>query len=337
MLKVAQATDIPDFLQENKDVPDFLKETPSAKAPHINTDFGAGGNQGTDAVKKMQEAIVKFGATLAANPVMSMQQTGTQERPGATMPDFLGGTDPFGRFLVDQYVNNAKVVGKQFVNVQMHEPERSGSAISNVNLKGVINTISYIGTPGHEHQADGIWQTRTNNALKQIFAVGKSLMQFAKDMKFNIKGFSENELNKLGELIPASYTDLKNASQKAEEITPIINQLTALYKTFESTVLEHPEVKTLINQDKPFMEHAQLSQTDLSQEDKTFYETNKDANIPGANVNGKPVRLMDIVSIVAFRKFLQEANVDISKLSEVQKYVNEVKKTLGGTDFGAGF
>jgi hypothetical protein len=162
-------------------------------------------------------------------------------------------------------------------------------------------------------------------------------MQFAKDMKFNIKGFSESELSKLGELIPASYTDLKNASQRAEEIIPIINALTALYKIFESTVLEHPEVKSLINQDKPFMDHALLTQTDLGQDDKTFYEAHKDAIIPGANVNGKPVRLMDIVSLTAFTKFLKEANVDISKLSEVQKHVNDVKKAMGGADFGAGF
>jgi hypothetical protein len=52
----------------------------------------------------------------------------------------------------NQYVNNAKVVGDQFVNIDLPEPQRSKTSIHNVDLKGIINTISRIGTPGTEHK-----------------------------------------------------------------------------------------------------------------------------------------------------------------------------------------
>lgn len=319
--------------------PDFSSHDPNAPPTFTQTqNTGWAPQANNNEVKEMQQAILNFGATLAAHPVMSMQQSGTQERPGAQGTDYLGGTTPFGSFLVHQYVNNADVVGQQFINVGLPEPQRTGSAMPNVDLKGIINTISYIGTPGHEQEADGIWQNRTNNALKEIYAVGKAMMQFAKDMRFNVGGFSDSDLEAFRKLIPVSYTTLKGAAGNiAKQITPFINKLTALYKTFESTILEHPEFKALINQDKPFMDHSQITQAQLSKDEDAFYQANKDAVIPGANINGKPVRLMDIVNMTAFKAFLKDANVDTSKLSEIQKYVNELKVALSGTEFGPGF
>ena len=324
------------------DIPSAKQTTNTGWTPQLSAKFDS------NAVKDMQTAILNFARTLAAHPVMSMQQSGTQELLSAQNgkplpPDYLGGTTPFGNFLVHQYVNNAKVVGEQFVNIGLSEPLRSGSAIPNVNLAGIINTIGVVGSTGAEHKPDGVWQTRTNNALKQIYAVGVSLMQFAKDMKFNINGVSDSDLETFKNEIPASYTDLKGtASKRAMLIAPIIDKLTKLYKAFETSILEHPEYKALIGQDKAFMDHAQMAPMELSKDEGAFYEAHKDAVIPNTNINGKPLRLMDIANITAFQHFLKGANVDISKLSEIQKYVNTVKSILGGapehsTDLGPGF
>lgn len=297
------------------------------------------GNSSFEAVKQMQEAILNFGKVLAAHPVMSMKDDGQQVRQRKEGEDYLGGSAPFGNFLTNEYVNNAEVVGKQFVNIDLQEPLRSGTAHPNVNLKGVINTISRVGTPGTEHKVDGVWQTRTNNALKQIYAVVASLIHFAKDMDINIAGVTEKDVEEFRNNIPVSYLNLKNenVAEKATFLTKYINMFTRLYQVFEKSVLENSEMKSLINQDKSFVDHSNLSKTSLVPEEQQFYDNHKDTIIPGVAINNQSVRLMDIVSDTAFKKFLQSAHVDISKPEEVQKNLQMIKAHLSGADEGPGF
>ncbi len=307
------------------------------KTPHFELDAPhASWATPSLAVKQMQEAIVTFGKILSTHPVMS--GGGQQERPNSKTPDFLGGTTPFGNFLVNQYINNAKVVGEQFVNIDLPQPLRSNTARPNVNLAGIINTITHIGTPGAENKADGLWQARTNNALKQIYAVGKSLLQMAKDLNVTIGGFGKEDLDDMGALIPAAYTELKgNVENRAQVLTKHINDLIEVYQKFEQVVLEDPELKPLIEQEKAFADHSQDMTTPTTPEEQSLLEAHRDATIPGANVNGKPVTLADVENLTAFEKFLKGANVDISKPTEVQKQITSLKHTLAGTDLGPGF
>ena len=334
---------VPDLSQYATNVPD-LSQYSTRPAPTASNAFTPEAQQRFDqltssAVKEMQTSIRIFAYALSSHPVMAMQDGGRQERQRGSGSEYLGGTNPFGNFLVNQYANNAKVVGNQFVNIDLPEPLRSNTAQPNVNLKGIINTIGRIGTPGSENKPDGIWQARTNNALKQIYAVGMALIQFAKDMGISIKGFSDADMEQFKELIPASYTDLKSGdiTERATSITKYINALTSLYQKFEKEILEHPEFKALISQEKAFANHSHLVKEDLNQDEQQFYEAHKDTVIPGVNINGKPVRLMDVVSSTAFNKFLQGANVDTGNSSEVKKYIATIKTALQGGDAGPGF
>lgn len=304
------------------------RSVPRPGGPEVGTGVSA-----DPVVARMQEAILEFGRVLAAHPTMSMEESGQLERPGAKEPDYLGGTKPFGNFLVNQYVNNAKVVGDQFVNIDLPEPQRTGTAMRNVDLKGVINTISRVGRPGKEHKPDGIWGTRTDNALKQIYAVGMSLMQFGRDMRMEVGEFP-NYLRTLKDQILNVEED---KSKRAGIITKVIEGLTSLYKSFETNVLEHPELKNLISQEKAFVDHSEHVPVELSKEEQSLLEANRSAVIPGVNINGQPVRLADLESPPAFSKFLQNANIDVSKPGEVEKNVAAVKTALKEGDLGPGF
>lgn len=286
--------------------------------------------QSFGAVKEMQQAMVNFASILAAHPVMSMQDVGQQERKRRSgISEELGGTNPFGNFLVSQYVNNSDIVGKEFMNIGLGEPLRTQTATPNVNLKSIIRTIGVIGHSGAENKPDGVWQTRTNNALKQIYAVGLGLFQFAKDLDINIKGFDQNELKEFGKLIPKSYTDLPaDKSKLAGQITEYINALTDLYKKFENAVLEQPEYKELIEQNKPLVDHSGQAKTALTKDEQSFIDANRSSNIPGAVINGKAVRLADLAGPVAFKNFLQSANVDVSRPNEIQKQLASIKKMI---------
>lgn len=344
MDKLGQAQDeysVPFLENETYSVP-FLEGGTSEKhqivseEPHITAPQTSGSS--FEAVKQMQQAILNFGAALSTHPVMSMKDQGAKERSRTTgEKDYLGGTDPFGKFLTNQYINNPGVVGgKQFINIDLGEPARSGTAIPNVNLKGVINTIMRVGTPGAEHKVDGIWQTRTNNALKQIYAVAASLFQFAKDVNIKISGFTEEQLNNFKKLIPESYTQINtDKAELAQELTKYIVAFTDLYKKFENAVLENAALKEMITQDKPVSDHSKNYKTELSADENSFYEANKDAVIPGAVINGKPVKLMDVANMTAFTKFLQSVNMDTSKPDVVKKQLSLIKDLVetGGAGF----
>jgi hypothetical protein len=355
-MKVAQ--NMPAILKED-DLPSILKEEPSTYIGDIDKpadEPGMGSGTGKkapaeeqspyyspsfSAVKDMQQAIVNFAATLSAHPVMSMkgldtgEANGTQTRDRTNGKDFLGGSLPFANFLVSQYVNNSDVVGEEFVNVDVPEPVRSQASSPNVNLKSVVNTIGIVGSAGSQNKPDGIWQNRTNNALRQIYAVGAGLFRFARDMGITIKGYTEEQLNDFKNLIPKSYTDIKDAANLAKQITPYITALGALYKQFESAVLEQPQLKELIEQNKPLVDHSGQAVVKLTADEQKMVDTNRAANIPGAVVNGKAVRLADIEGPVAFTNFLKSANVDVSKPSEVQKQLASIRTMIA--EEGPGF
>lgn len=338
-VKTAQIPDVSQY--EVQGLPDVSQyEVSPSRVPGLDA---SPQSSAFKSVKEMQMAILTFANVLSSHPVMSMQDTGTQERQRARgEKDTLGGTRAFGRFLVDQYINNENVVGNQFVNVGLEEPLRSDTAISNRDLKGIIDTIRRIGSPGtSEHKADGIWQTRTNNALKQIYAVGAGLLHFAKDAHIQITGFTDDKLKEFGLSIPAAYTDLKKdeIDSRAQELTKYIDALGVLYTKFEDAVLDRPAFKEIINQDKPIVDHSKNHQEELSAEDKGLLEANRDAAIPGVNINGKPVRLADIESTTAFTTFLKSANVDMSKPDATNKQIANLKSMVenSGSELGAGF
>lgn len=347
-IKQAQRPDLSQYMQPEEEASRYIEldapeatryvelDDPAEATPPAERETMRPDASSFSVIKKMQEAILNFGSALSSHPIM-MGASGTEERTRASgEKEYLGATDPFGNFLVSQYVNNANVVGNQFINIDMPEPLRSRTATPDVNLKSVINTISRVGSPGAERKVDGIWQTRTNNALKQIYAVAAGLMHFAHDMGVAITGFTLNDLDSFKKLIPDSYTDLgADVGERAQQITQYIYALTALYMKFETAVLDNPQYKELINQDKPLADHSKQQVEMLSKDEASLYDQNKDAIIPGANIGGKPVRLMDVANMTAFKKFLQSANIDVSKPEVVNKQLALVKNLIetGGAGF----
>lgn len=276
-----------------------------------------------NAVQQMQQALLDLSGTMAKNYLMTMNPKS----------DARGGSDPFGNFLVKQYIKNEDVVGKQFVNVDAKEPTRSGTAIENAGLRGVISTMGRVGTPGAERKTDGIWKTRTDNALKQATAVAASLVQLQKDMNITVEGYTSKDLEQLKANVPEVYTQLGNtAEQRAATITENLKKLTQYYTNFESAVLNNEKYKSFITQQKPFTVHGKGTQ--LTQEEKDFLYQNAGQQVPHVILNGKAVTLGDISTPKALQDFLAKNNMPAKDTKTLEHYVGSIKQMLGTSQFG---
>lgn len=282
---------------------------------------------GLAAVKEMQQAILDFVGVAASTDVTSMtgnqqgQQYGQQTRALPSMEkhedemkaihdskndkEYLGGSDPFGNFLVQHYVKGDPV-GQQYLNVDVSgNKARSDASIENLNIRGILDTIKRIGTPGAEKAVDGIWQVRTNNALKNIFALTSGMLKFAQAMKLQVGGYTEDALKDFASKIPASYTALKtpnDVAEAAKQITPHIKAITKFFESLKAAVFNKPELRKFIDQKEAFVSYKKKIE---------IPEGIKHAILPNVKFNWVKdpsqnyMLLSDLSSLEEFKKFLQ--------------------------------
>lgn len=282
-----------------------------------------------NSIKEMQQALINLGSVMSKN--YALKNTAKEQ--------VNNGADAFGRFLVDSYMNQQESTGQQFVNVDLHEKTRSDTAMGNKSLPGVVTNLLRVGTPGAnggEKVPDGIWQTRTDNALKEATSLAASLLQLSKDMGMSVKNFSDQDLNKLNELVPSKYTELKGTGEtRAQAIAPYLKKIISFYQDFEKVILNNPKFKPLISQEVPFKALKKIDT--VSDEEQSFLTQNLNTKIPNVNFNGRPVTLQNISSLDNFKKFLIDNNIHV-KDNELNKYIDYMKKSLEtGFDPGAGY
>jgi hypothetical protein len=271
------------------------------------------------AVKQMQQAILNFSKALAASPLG--KQTGPQE---STSGQYLGGTDPFGAFLVQHYMQNVAQPGKQVVTpTDMKMPQREQTATPQNLFRGVVNTIAMVGTPSApgaprtEARPDGIWGWRTQNALLSIYEVCRSMVYFMGDLKVkanvNVEKEFENFTNTIQEALMAPHS--ANQGQKryavgkeaelSAALTKDIKFFTELAQQFKQLVLENKEYRGYIDQTKSFGKY-ETTESGLTKEEQEILQKNMNTVIPGL----EPLMFKDIATPEGFKAYLQRTNID---------------------------
>lgn len=317
--------------------------------------------QGSASIKEMQKAILNFATKASETSTTNLQGKGREEgdqvidtpNPNfdSTKPEsvdnpkkiksnnHLGGTDPFGNFLVKNYLGNEDPVGKQYLNVDVAgNKNRESNTIDDTSLKGIIDTIKRIGTPGTmgtEKAADGVWETRTNNALKNIYAVAYAMFHAATDMELNINGLSEEKLEQFKKLVPMNFSDL-SVAQKPEvskQLTGLINDMATIFDSFKKFVLKNNKYTKYIEQDKSFVAYKQKPQSGsalLDEKENAVYRANMTSPIPGVKVGNVDVTLADLENITYFKMMMTRAGKNGNDPAELAKTVVEVSKALSG-------
>ena len=326
---VSKNISVPERAGRTENIPEKSKSIAPTKPSISSNQMGSS----IPAVKEMQKAILNIANIISSTDVTSMsgnqdaQMKGPQSRslgkevPGgpAVFPgteqdkEYLGGSDPFGNFIVQNFFP-PNTSSKQFVNVDVKGgTERTEQSIAPTNLRGIIDTIKRIGTPGTaatEKSVDGIWKERTNNALHLIKDLVIAMYKFTAAMHIPVQG-----LEKFGayvKAIPEKYTDMKSQDEitaKANEITPLLNNLSVFFTNFKSQILENKKLRESIDQKKPFASYnkRQFKNDDIAQ--LSLLE------LPGIkfdwiqNPTQNYITLKELSGIDEFKKFIERAGM----------------------------
>lgn len=302
-------------------------------------------------VKDMQKAILNFANAASATDVTSLkgnqqgQQYGEQTRTGPldlpesndlshkddNRKEYLGGSDPFGNFITENYIPKDSFTGKQYLNVDVAgNKARETHSNMPMNLRGIIDSMKRVGTPGStgtEKSVDGIWQTRTNNALHIAADLIEAMLNFTADMKINVSGFSAQTLQQFKSKIPNNYTDLKGPEeikQRALELTPYLVSATTFFENLKPSVFNNTKIREYIDQKVPFAKYEKVEIPDDM----------RNQGIPGVHFEWihdpkkNWISLNELSTPEAFKGFVRRMGVDDKDPEAVKKFLDLVSQKI---------
>lgn len=217
-----------------------------------------------NAVKEMQIAMQNLGqaviedyesATMAAKPKDTTQPLATAEVKSAkkSFNDFiaeqyLGGLDEDKKGV--EWSKDVKVTtlpGKQKTQTDIYE------------LDVVMDTLRRIGASSKEFKADGIWDFRTDNALRNMMGFAYALLQLEGDfgLENNMYTFAHwrdfyNSMSGYQIVNGKAEVTPKQKVFRARKITNHLKLITKLYNLFRQQVLARPEFRPTIEGKRPF-------------------------------------------------------------------------------------
>jgi hypothetical protein len=267
-----------------------------------------------EAVKEMQIAMQEL-----AGAVITDSESGTMaykphdaQQPGAA-PTVKSSKKSFNDFITEQYLGGLDEDKKGVEwNTDQKVTSLQGKKQTQTDLYEldvVMNTLRRIGASSKEFIADGKWDFRTDNALRNIMGFSYALLQLEGDfgLENNFYSFDHwKNFNKAltGYKISNGIVQL-NAAQKvarANAINKHLKAITKLYSHFRQQVLARPEFRPTIEGKRLIDRYsAQGSNKDVltSQEDQMSKSdaikipvTYPAPKLPGGNLDYIPLKAL---------------------------------------------
>lgn len=215
---------------------------------------GGGGYYINPAIKAMQDAMQRFAAGVTK---YSFKKTKPGEKP--VVDD---SKKPFNDFITEQYMTDSPIKGQEYSTDPNRQKLQDKQPTDLIEMNNVIDGLKRIGSPGtppgSELKADSVWDFRTNNALKNIYAFAYALVNLSKDFgRTNIQSFNDDDLTKMSELIPKEDNPASlpaaEKTAKAKELTALINKLSNFYSYYVEAIAQHPAYVRHIIGEEPLM------------------------------------------------------------------------------------
>jgi hypothetical protein len=245
------------------------------KPPAPKTPGGGGGGYvapRNQAVMAMQSAMQDL-----ANSVMRDLQSATMFRKPTDAHQGQGtdqqntGRSAFANLLAEQYAGELPedkrgVEWSTAPGTQSYQQkQQSQTGLYEMNV--VMDTLQRIGSPkpGNEYKADGVWQFRTDNALKNMAGFANALLSFESDFPLQNDAFTKADLDRFYQLLsgyevkpPNGVVSLKEAekTQRAIEITKLLKKINSLYNSFRRQFLARPALRSLIEGQRAFDKYS---------------------------------------------------------------------------------
>jgi hypothetical protein len=203
---------------------------------------GGGGNVNpTPAIKEMQKAMQDFAAKVTAYSADAKTKTIRDDRKN------------FNDFLTEQYLATSDVKGAEYSKdpTQTKQVDKQKQATDLAEMDYIVDGLKRIGGQRNELQADNVWDFRTNNALKNIYAFAYALINIEKDFgKAGARMFNEDSLKQMDENIPEDVNPSKlpgaEKAKKAAALTPLINSLGKFYEYYVKKIALNPQYRGYI-------------------------------------------------------------------------------------------
>lgn len=214
---------------------------------------GGSGYVATGPIKDMQQAMQEF-ARLVTSYAASQSQPG--QKPDSQPVNSR--KKHFNDFITEQYLANSDLKGEEYTPDEKVVSRDSKQPTDLIEMNIVVNGLKRIGSPQSELNADNMWDFRTNNALKNVYAFAYGLVNLAKDFgRTNVKSFTPEDLAKMKELIPEdrdpTKMPLKDKIDRATILSGLIKKLTNFYKYYIETIAMHPAFTRYIAGNEPMM------------------------------------------------------------------------------------
>jgi hypothetical protein len=204
-----------------------------------------------NAVKSMQEAIQKFADAVTAYNLETVPVPGVknkfvrQVKKDDTRKDF-------NDFIAERGSS---------IKTEEWDPDPKATSIPSkrptdrIQLDVVIDLLKRTGSSFSEKKPDGIWDQRTQNAIKTVWALTDSFIRIADDYGLSTQireTFSPEDFRALVSAIPKG--DLSEISKmppaekekKAKILTPLVRKATNLYNSFQKIILNNPIYRNYI-------------------------------------------------------------------------------------------
>jgi hypothetical protein len=277
-------------------------------------------------ISRMQKAIQNFAAAAVKYKTVPVNKNGKLVKE----VDKNDTRRDFNDFLVEQFANNAELRGDEY------SPDPGDTTLSSkqptdlIQLDNVIDQLRRTGSQINEKLPDGSWETRTNNAVRNVYALAVALVEANEALggtSINDRRvFTRSDLAAFKAAIPP-YKDpvaeggltKENLSQRAVTITKLVNKLTEFYDFYSKTILDHPAYKSYIDQTKALLTvEPGKDPTMLNEADQKRLEQSKDIRLPFLRVLDKDNRPINIDGNVALdylqsKQGLQKLMVDFLK------------------------
>lgn len=212
---------------------------------------------GNSSIREMQKAIQEFAAE-------AVKYRTTPKREGNKVINVINPDDKrrdFNDFLTEQFSASADIHGEEYSPNAANTTRESKSPTDLVQLNNVIDGLQRIGPGSREGMADGVWDFRTNNAVRNVAALAAAMVAANEALGGTAPNdkrvFRRADLQKLQQAIPKEADPMKakvpqaQLAEKAKEITPLIEKLTEFYKYYSKTIVEHPAYTRYIKGDVP--------------------------------------------------------------------------------------
>lgn len=310
-------------------------------------------------VQEMQKAILHLADVASATDVTSMKgnqegnQTGEQAMLGPedkpqsrnlnTSEDpsrlkHLGGSDAFGKFILQNFIPKGGFISTQYLNTDVvGNAKRQNASMNPSNLRGIIDTMRRVGSPNikGEHTVDGLWQTRTNNALHVVGDLTEAMCKFVNSMGLNksVIGYSLDYLEYFRKLVPAAYTDLKSSediADRATKLLPHLNAITSFFESLNKNIINNPEIREYIDQKKSFDKYEQMVTPTTSAPENNILKGKIKWN---TNPIENSINIKDLNSLDNFKKYIIRATGYEGNITEnrvIKSYLDDLSKLLNG-------